>query len=395
MVRHRKALPDPAPENPESWPAFQRAFAHDFARDVRLPVDGNVVGEPVEVVAVRYDGERQGRVTAVCRTRNAAYDVSLADVQFAAGSEAERRVSIYREWIGIPASTAPAPVRKPKAESAGVVPGQQLNLVALAHRGTALRCRVLGTAKELTLRSPDHWRVVPGEIAAVIVGKSWTHAGHPYVSGAVERIRLDAPALGLVPLRLEEQGSWDPAAYGWGPGEPVEEWARPHAERGPRPSFQMEQVVPSDDPSDFDSDPILEAVEAYEAGDRDARQILMNLLAADLRCLDAHAHLGNFAFDLEPDEALRHYQVGLRIGELSLPAGFEGVLPWGHIDNRPFLRCLHGVGLCLWRLGRSAEAAESFRRQLSLNPPDNQGARFLLEDLAAGRTWEKAKGADA
>jgi hypothetical protein len=27
---------------------------------------------------------------------------------------------------------------------------------------------------------------------------------------------------------------------------------------------------------------------------------------------------------------------------------FDGVLPWGQIDNRPFLRCMHGFGLCLW-----------------------------------------------
>lgn len=30
---------------------------------------------------------------------------------------------------------------------------------------------------------------------------------------------------------------------------------------------------------------------------------------------------------------------------------FDGVLPWGCPDNRPILRCLHGLGLCLWRLG--------------------------------------------
>lgn len=43
----------------------------------------------------------------------------------------------------------------------------------------------------------------------------------------------------------------------------------------------------------------------------------------DLRCLDAHAHLGNLAFDHWPQEALRHYAVGLRIGELSVGGGME------------------------------------------------------------------------
>ena len=39
---------------------------------------------------------------------------------------------------------------------------------------------------------------------------------------------------------------------------------------------------------------------------------------------------------------MRHFAAGLRIGELSLPDDFDGLLPWGYIDNRPFLRCLHG-----------------------------------------------------
>jgi hypothetical protein len=60
---------------------------------------------------------------------------------------------------------------------------------------------------------------------------------------------------------------------------------------------------------------------------------------------------------------------------------------WGWIDNRPFLRCLHGYGLCLWRLDRVEEAARVFGRMLWLNPSDNQGVRFLIDDIATGRPW--------
>ena len=80
----------------------------------------------------------------------------------------------------------------------------------------------------------------------------------------------------------------------------------------------------------------------------------------------------------QPAEALRHYQVGARIGELSLDADFSGVLPWGIINNRPYLRCLHGYGLCLWQLGRLEEAAVVLERLLWLNPNDNQGLRDIL-----------------
>ena len=79
---------------------------------------------------------------------------------------------------------------------------------------------------------------------------------------------------------------------------------------------------------------------------------------------------------------------GVRIGELSLEEGFDGLLEWGHVDNRPFLRCVHGYGLCLWRLGRNEEAMGVFNRMLSMNPSDNQGVRFLIQDMRAGREWD-------
>jgi hypothetical protein len=117
----------------------------------------------------------------------------------------------------------------------------------------------------------------------------------------------------------------------------------------------------------------------------------MDLCHTDLRCLDAHSHLGNFVFDHPPKDAIRHYEAGLRIGELSLGEGFHGVLPWGWIDNRPFLRCMNGFGLCLWRLGRFDEAGRVFDRMLWLNPSDNQGVRFLIDHVGARAPWERSR----
>jgi tetratricopeptide (TPR) repeat protein len=132
-----------------------------------------------------------------------------------------------------------------------------------------------------------------------------------------------------------------------------------------------------------------------EAGDDDgARELLMDALLRDLRCLDAHAHLGNLEFKWRLERALQHYEMGVRIGELSLPPGFAGVLLWGHLYTRPFLRCLHGYGLCLWRLGRVAEAQTVFERILALNPNDNQGVRFCWSELRKGRSWEQMQEAE-
>jgi hypothetical protein len=150
----------------------------------------------------------------------------------------------------------------------------------------------------------------------------------------------------------------------------------------------MEQVLPGADSDDPESDPITESNDLKDGGDvRGALRILMELCQADLRCLDAHAHLGNLHFDHDPALAIRHYEVGCRIGELSLAEGFDGLLPWGFIDNRRFLRCLHGFGLCCWRLGRFDEAERVFVRMLWLNPSDNQGVRLLIDAVRAKAPW--------
>lgn len=265
-----------------------------------------------------------------------------------------------------------------------------IDLAVWAVKGQTARCRIPKTNQEMTLRASRLWGVVPGEIVTVQPSKAWSYAGHPYLSATILGKRLTIPELGLLPLELKPKGTWEPADEYWGEGDEIGDWARPIIRRGPRPEFEMEQVIPSEDPEDSDSDPIIEASEINASGDyRAAHKILMDVLSKDLRCLDAHAHLGNFLFDRYSEEAIRHYEVGVKIGELTLGPDFGGVLPWGLINNRPFLRCLNGFGLCLWRLGRMTEATTIFDRLLWLNPTDNQGVRFLLPWTAAGRPWEE------
>jgi len=79
---------------------------------------------------------------------------------------------------------------------------------------------------------------------------------------------------------------------------------------------------------------------------------------------------------------------GVAIAQLTLGPEFHGVLRWGQIDNRPFLRCLHGLGLCHWALGDFQGARSVFERILWLNPSDNQGARFCLAAVNAEKKYE-------
>jgi len=371
------------------------AFCQAFEDKVVLPCDGFVIGEPITVVEFDYDGNERRGLTARCRRADRSEHVVAAlDVVFPNGSKGARHLAAYRKWLGLEPSPPDiaAPPRRPrqhKVAAADLDMSGSVELVVLSVKENALRCRLLGTERVITLRGSPLWGVVPGEIALVKPKKQWSYAGHPYLSGDIESVRLDVAALGLVPLKLEDLGAWTPEEHYWGePDEPIEEWAKPIIARGPRQQFEMEQVLPGWNPADSDFDPISESNELKGAGDYEtARKILMELCQADLRCLDAHAHLGNLVFDEWPQDAIRHYEVGLRIGELSLGPAFDGLLPWGFIDNRPFLRCMQGLGLCLWRLGRFDEAFSSFDRMLWLNPSDNQGVRGLIDEVRSRTPW--------
>ncbi len=212
---------------------------------------------------------------------------------------------------------------------------------------------------------------------------------YPFFTPALEAGAREVAASIEVPLRIEHRGRWRPDEEYWGdPGDPLEPALQEVLAAGPRETWGLEQIVPGRGWETSD-DPILDAVELAGRAERQrARYLLEGLLAEDLRCLDAHAHLGSFAYDYSAAVALPHFETGVAIGERSLPAGFDGVLAWGWIDNRPFLRSLHGYGLCLWRLGRPAEAAAVFEALLWRNPADNQGARALVESVRAGVRWK-------
>jgi len=367
------------------------ALAH---AEIRLPADAHVVGEPVTVLEIHYPDLPRAGLLATCRRADRSHEVGFADLVFAPGSAGASVSARYREWLGLsPGDTAVQTARPHKVASDDIAIGKPVELIVLACKSNAIRCRLLGTSREVTLRTAVRDEV-PGSIITVTPAKHWTHARHPYISGDVDGTRFDVHALGLAPLALHEEGDWNPDDEYWGEdGEPIDDWARPIIARGKRPMFELEQVIPGVDPDDFDSDPILEAAELRQAGDeRGAYAVLMNLLAQDLRCLDAHAHLGNLEFERSPKQAMLHYEMGTLIGELSLGKSFTGVLPWGLIDNRPYLRCLHGLGLCAWRLGDLRAARAVFTKMLWLNPGDNQGARFNLAAVDAGKTWAEMQG---
>ena len=215
------------------------------------------------------------------------------------------------------------------------------------------------------------------------------HARH-YAVGRIERVWTDVPALGLHPLPLEDQGEYDlnEIHEPFEPTDPYGEmWFRFASK--PRRVFELSGIAWGAGvgvrPTDNETCLVADAAEMRDP--TSARKPLMKALAADLRCIDAHAHLGNMAFHHRPEDVITHYDIAIRIAELSLPPDFQELLPWGFIYNRPFLRAFHGYGLCLWRLGQAENARGVFERILSLNPADHQGVRFCWNDIRNGHPW--------
>ncbi|MBL8232643.1 MAG: hypothetical protein JNL98_29360 [Bryobacterales bacterium] len=367
-------------------------FLRAIEEHVTVPCEGAIAGHPVTILKFGYDGNFYRGLFVNCKGADGkTYTLSAADVTIARNAKAARDLAAYRNWMLLkPLSHPKTSARLEALSEAGPADdhsGGKAELVVVSASVSAVQCRLLGSQHILTFRPSSRWIALPGEIVRVRVDRRWQYGNHDYLSGSVESTRVDAAALQLEPLPVHECGMWDPSKEMW--AREGLAWERRVRRLGPRRIYQMEQVIPGEDPDNRHTDPIIDAMERWQVGDdfNGAYEMLMAICKADLRCLDAHAHLGIMRFDRWPEIAVRHYEVGVRIGESWLGPKFNGLLPWFCINNRPFLRCMNGYGLCLWRLNRFSEAAGVFHRMLLLNPVDNQGIRCLIEDVKAKRKW--------
>jgi tetratricopeptide (TPR) repeat protein len=85
----------------------------------------------------------------------------------------------------------------------------------------------------------------------------------------------------------------------------------------------------------------------------------------------------------DTDTAKALLKKAVSVGREAFPADFiigEDLLEWGYLENRPFLRCMYGLGFILLKIGETEEASKIFIEMLKINPNDNQGARGLAID---------------
>ncbi len=116
-----------------------------------------------------------------------------------------------------------------------------------------------------------------------------------------------------------------------------------------------------------------------------ADRIFSDLRSEYPEFLDAGHHLA-LLYDRTSrgPQAERIWRETIEIGFHVLPDAFrigEHRLPWSIVDNRPFLRACHGLGLKRLRKKKAEgirEGLDLLRTLLLLNPEDHQGVRGLL-----------------
>ena len=143
-------------------------------------------------------------------------------------------------------------------------------------------------------------------------------------------------------------------------------------------SFEEDSAFTSEILERFD-----QALDTWEKGhDEEAEKMLHVVIAECPNHIDALQHLSLLYLGQGREvEAYIYCQAAVGIGLHALPEKFRwktAKLEWGWLENRPFLRAYHNLGL--WHLdnARYDEAVGIFKRLLSVNPNDNQGVRHLL-----------------
>lgn len=77
-------------------------------------------------------------------------------------------------------------------------------------------------------------------------------------------------------------------------------------------------------------------------------------------------------------KALKSFGEAIKIADNIIPNGFNGFIFDGEIDNRYFLRSLHGLGLSYLKLKKFHDAVDSLERLLKYSPGDSGGVSYIL-----------------
>lgn len=128
----------------------------------------------------------------------------------------------------------------------------------------------------------------------------------------------------------------------------------------------------------------------YEIGETfpDSPEKTAGRLRQIIKChplaFDAYYHLGfYYCWKKRVPEAIKVLERGHNNALKIFPKKFnmqKDLLPWGILENRPFLRMYSQLGIAYYDAGRLDDAITIFKNITLLNPDDNQGMRELLAE---------------
>lgn len=121
---------------------------------------------------------------------------------------------------------------------------------------------------------------------------------------------------------------------------------------------------------------------------------LEDLINDDPEFIDAYNSIGFLELDHSNfGIAFNYFDEAYKIGKRLIPRNFSGKIPWGMLENRPFLRSMEGIGVTYLFLNEFEKATRIFSKMLQYNPIDNQGIRALAIQsyIAQGRFNEIIK----
>ncbi len=127
------------------------------------------------------------------------------------------------------------------------------------------------------------------------------------------------------------------------------------------------------------------AIDDWHAGEVVLAEETYRQLVADYpEFIDAHHHLALLLSETGREQkAFQLWQEVVALGLERLPQDFEmgrDLLPWLILENRPFLRAYHALGLGYLERGEAEKSLDIFNNILAMNPGDNQGIRALVVD---------------
>ncbi len=222
------------------------------------------------------------------------------------------------------------------------------------------------------MKTGKTWYCAELDTVTFDIQKEWSLGKAVHASGNLIEHKFILENISVDPLVVHEEDSQNPSEEGHPRVYAFEDYSgygfyRPH------------------------EDPVSDAVEAPSY---DLHYDILTKLWEDYpQCIDALVHIGHMY--INTSNRVRHaincYSAAVHIAEQGFPEHFDGILMWSWINNRPYLRALHGLCLALWKTEAFEDAGRIAEQMLRLCPTDNLGGRFLIDDINKHKRWEDVK----